>query len=432
MKKALLLLVLLPVAVIVGVKGFIYYKVTSQLDDAIAAASPFVQLSYEGVSSTLGGEILVEGVKVKPYGTSLEVSIDEVGVKFPDLQTLLFIDDDLKKQRIPEQMGFKLNHMRMDLEGLKPYTAVLQSQSDQLMQRYSLLGCPDLEQDDPISVLQQLGYSEMDGSVNMSYRWDRGTRHLVINTDATWHEMSTSSISIQLDSIAALTAAAMVSAPELQSISVSVQDEGYNRRLIEHCAASQQIGSDDFVNIHIAALKAALAEQGVQLGENLFDVYRYYLNVEGPLTFKMYPGSMQQLANLQMYKPEDIPALLGLEIHKGDEVIRDIRIAWEEAKFKEAMATLAEEPEVEAKPEPPRMEQEPSGPQYVDVRPSGLESQMHQTVKITTVDQRNLEGVLVKADVDRIFIDVPMGGGTATLPITRSDITQAQVLKRGS
>lgn len=433
MKKALLLLVLLPVAAIAAVKGFIYYKVTSQLDDAIATASAFAQISYEDVSSTLGGEVLVEGVKVKGYGTDLQVSIDEVGVKFPDLKTLLFIGEDLKKQRVPEQMGFKLNHLRMDLQDLKPYMTMVQSQPDQLMQQYSLLGCTDLEQTDPISVLQQLGYSEVDGSITMGYRWDRSSKHLVFDTDATWHEMSTSSVSIQLDSIAALTAAAMVSAPELQSISVSVQDEGYNKRLIKHCAGSQNISEQDFVNIHMATLKSALAEQGIRLGENLFDVYRYYLNVEGPLTFKMYPGSMQQLASLQMYKPADIPALLGLEIHKGDEVIRDIQFEWDERKFKEAVAAIVEEPKkVEVKPQPQPMQQEASGPQYVDVNPAAIDQQMHKLVKITTADQRQLEGVLVKTGQDRIFIDVPMGGGAATLPISRSDITQVKVLKSGS
>lgn len=432
MRKALLLLVLLPVAAIAAVKGFIYYKVTSQLDDAIAAASAFVQVSYESVSSTLGGEVLVEGLKVKGYGTDLQVIIDEVGVKFPNLKTLLFIGDDLKKQRVPEQMGFKLNHIRMDLQGLKPYMTMLQSQSDQMMQQFSLLGCGDLEQSDAVSVLQQLGYSEMDGSITMGYRWDRSSKHLVIDSDATWHDMSTSSVSIQLDSIAALTAAGLVSAPELQSVAVMVQDQGYNERLVEYCATSQNISREDFINIHVATLKSALEEQGIRLGEKLFDVYRYYLNVEGPLTFKMYPGSLQKLANMQMYKPSDIPALLGLEIHKGDEVLRDIQFEWDERKFKNAVAGLVDEPKAEIKPEPKPMEQEVSGPQYVEIKPAGLEAQMHRVLKITTVDQRKLEGVLVKANKDRIFIDVPIGGGTATLPITRGDIIQVKVLKSGS
>ena len=300
------------------------------------------------------------------------------------------------------------------------------------MQSYSLLGCGELEQSDPINVLQQLGYSELDGSITMRYHWNRADKRLVINTDATWHEMSSSSISIQLDSIAALTAAAMMSAPELQSISVGVEDQGYNQRLVQHCAASQNISKADYVNLHLAALNAALEQQGVRLGENLVDVYRYYLNVEGPLTFKMYPGSLQQLGNMHLYKPSDIPALLGLEIHKGDEVIRDIQFEWDESKFKEAMATLVEEPKAEVKPESKPMQQEPSGPQYVEIKPSMLETQMHEVVKITTADQRKLEGVLVKANDDRIFIDVPMGGGTATLPITRSDIEQVKVLVDGS
>lgn len=429
MKKALVLIILTVAVVVGGVKGFIYYKVTTQLDDAIQAVSPFVSISYEDVSSSLDGEVTVGGVKVKAYGDGLALAIDEVGVKFQNLQTLLFIGDDLKKQRVPEQMGLSLRHVRMDLQNLQPYLEMAKAQSGQPLRDYSLLGCGELEQADPLKVLQALGYSELDSSMTMGYRWDRASKRLTINSDFSWHELTRSAMTIQLDQIATLSAAAMFSEPELKLISVSVEDEGYNARLVEHCAASQNINNDEFITIHMAALRTALGEQGITLGENLFDAYNYYLQSKGELMFQMRPGSLQQLSNLDMYKPRDIPGLLDLEIHMGDTVIRDIEFDWDERKFKQTMAALVEQPQAEAvKSVSKPTVQEPSGPRYAEIRPSMLETQMHQTLRITTVDKRKFEGVLIKTDADRAFISVPMGGGSATLPIKRRDITGLKVL----
>jgi len=429
MKKVLLFLFLVA-AIIGGIKGFIHYKVTSQLNDAIAALSPFARISYESVSSDLDGSVTVEGVKVNGYGNGLSVDVDEIAVKFANIQTLLFIGEDLKNQKMPEEMSLSLRHVRMDLQSLKPYMTMLQAQTQQPFQDYSLLGCRDLEKADPLKVLQMLGYSELDNSMTLGYSWDRSSKNLTIKSAFRWHEMTGSEVVIDLDDIAALSAMAMMSEPELKSISVSLEDEGYNARLVEHCAASQDISGDDFIILHMAMLRSALSDQGVQLGENLYEVYRYYLNSEGPLKFQMYPESVQQLANMDMFKPSDLPALLGLEIHKGDEVIRDISFDWDEGKFKKTMVALA------PKPEPVTQESYVSSSQssqlqvpqadYVDVNVTKLYQQMHKMLRIKTYDNRRLEGVLKKVTDTRIFIDVPMGGGSATLPISIADISQAK------
>ncbi|MEH6358055.1 MAG: hypothetical protein V7745_03640 [Pseudomonadales bacterium] len=429
--KKVFVLILLVVAIVVGVKGFIYYKVTTQLDDAIALVSPFVLITYEDVSSSLEGEVNVEGVKIKAYGNSLELAIDDVGVKFPDLQTLMFIGDDLKKQRLPEQMKLTLDHVRMDLQHLEPYMMLIESQSPQPFQDYTLLGCGDLETASPLNVLQQLGYSELDSTLKLGYRWDRASKRFTIDSDFRWHEMTSSAVTIDIDQIAALSAAALMSQPELKRISVNIEDEGYNTRLLNHCAAEQNVSKDDFVALHIALMKTALAKQGISLSERVFDAYQYYLNAEGGLMLQMRPGDIQQLANLDMFKPSDIPDLLGLEIHMGDEVIRDIEFDWDEGKFKQTMATLIEQPKAkaaatESKSKP--MQQEVSGPQFSEVNPSRLASQMHQTLRITTFDKRKLEGILRKITDERIYIDVPMAGGNATLPVRIADISLVKVL----
>lgn len=160
MKKVLALILLL--AVIIGaVKGIIYYKVTQQLDHAIALVSPFALITYKGVSSSLVGGVNVKGLKIKAYGSNMAITVDDIGVKFSDLIALLFVGEDLKKQRLPEQMKLTLRHVKVDLQSLQPYMSLLGAQSQQTIYDYTLLGCRELQAAPPLDALQQLGYSRM-------------------------------------------------------------------------------------------------------------------------------------------------------------------------------------------------------------------------------------------------------------------------------
>ena len=429
MKKLLLVLVLIA-AVIAGIKGFIYYKVTTQLDETIAALSPFARISYEGVSSDLSGAVMVEGVKISAYGGGISANVDEVVVQFPDLQSLVFAGDQFEKQQLPERMNLRLNHLRMDLQPLVPYMAMLQSASQQPFQDYSLLGCGDLPTAGPLKVFQALGYSELDATVSLGYEWERDAKRLVVNSGFRWHDMTTSDITINLDQVAALSAAAMMSSPELSRIAITVEDEGYNARLVEYCAGIQKVSGDDFIMLHMAMLRGALQEQGITLSENLFDAYRYYLKAVGPLKLQMYPGSIQQLSNAHMFKPSDLPALLGLEIHMGDKVIRDIGIDWDQAKLEQVIAEMepAKKPaEPETRTSEPQTQAETTETGYVEISVAHLNKYINKSLRIKTRDQRYFEGALKQVGDNRFFIDVPMGSGSATLPINLADVERLEV-----
>ena len=94
------------------------------------------------------------------------------------------------------------------------------------------------------------------------------------------------------------------------------------------------------------------------------------------------------------------------------------------------MASLVEQPKAQDKDvaaAPKVMQQESSGPKFAEIKASMLATQMHQTLRITTTDKRKFEGVLKKVTDERIFIDVPMGGGSATLPVRIEDISLVKV-----
>ena len=59
-----------------GSKLLLHHKVESGMDNAVLAGSPYVNFEYDGVSSTLSGELTVDGIRTTVTGFNDEILID--------------------------------------------------------------------------------------------------------------------------------------------------------------------------------------------------------------------------------------------------------------------------------------------------------------------------------------------------------------------
>lgn len=428
MKKLLSWMFVLGVGGVLLVKATIYYRVTAQLDDAIAMVSPFARVTYQGVNSSLSGEVSVEQVMIRAYAVDFPVQIAEISLAFPDLKTLLFIKDDIKNQRLPERMKFSLKHIEIDVEDLKPYLSLTQKDTEQWLQGNGALGCEALEDADAATALQILGYGQLDGSMTLAYGWDKLSKTMTLDMDFSWHDMTRTAMTFEFDEVAALSAVALAQ-PKLKRIALQLDDLGYNGRFAGYCAEQEAITAKEFIDIHLALARGALQEQGIILGEEWFEAYEYYLHATGPLVISMYPDNMKDLANAHLYKPSDIPRLLGLEISMGDRVIRDISMDWDQEKLMASVAAYQKKdnptPAVAPEPEP----QPEVKIQYREIPLERLNDYLNQRVIALTRDGRKFEGELTRSTEQQILINVAMGSGYATLPIKHYDIESVKVLE---
>ena len=88
--KKLLILILLLIAVgYGGVKGYIYYKVKTRMDNLAIQVSPWMGIEYKGISSTLGGTVTLENLTLRPKAFDDYIQIDQLTLTTPDLGFLL-------------------------------------------------------------------------------------------------------------------------------------------------------------------------------------------------------------------------------------------------------------------------------------------------------------------------------------------------------
>lgn len=431
MKKLLSWLVIVAIGGILAVKTYLYFTITEQLDEAITLASPFARVTYADVSSTLKGEVSVRNIKVRPYAVDFQIAIDEIRITFPDLKSLLFVQRDLRNRKLPRQLRVDLEHLQMQVEELKPHLTVADEEAAGWM-RSGALGCAALENSDIATLLQRLGYNRVDISFSSGYRWDPVAKQLKFDSDFLWHEMTRSAMRVEFEKVATLSASSLTQ-PALRSISMEIEDRGYNGRFTNYCAQQDDISAGEFIDIHMALLKTALTDQGIKLGQELFEVYEYYLKSEGAVLISMFPDSTESLANIHLYKPSDLPRLLGLEISIGDRVIRDIRWDWDPQKMAEAVTAYQKrnEPPASQLPEPPLppvIEKERPAV-YRTLPVAQLQRHINREVIIEADDGRLLKGKLARITDRQVFVDVAMGSGYATLPVNREQIRSAQVLE---
>ena len=93
MKKLVVWAFLLGVAAYGGAKLYLHNEVSDAMDMMVMMVSPYASVQYDGVASTMLGELTVEGVTVRVKGFRDELYIDRIGINTPNFFSLLELSD---------------------------------------------------------------------------------------------------------------------------------------------------------------------------------------------------------------------------------------------------------------------------------------------------------------------------------------------------
>ena len=70
-------------------KWYLHYSVSNDLDYAIMMISPYADIQYKGVSSTMTGELSIDGITARFGDFRDDVYIDKVSIKTPSFLHLI-------------------------------------------------------------------------------------------------------------------------------------------------------------------------------------------------------------------------------------------------------------------------------------------------------------------------------------------------------
>lgn len=316
MKKLIIWAVVLATLGYFGSKLLLHHKVAKSVDSAVLVASAFVKIEYEGVSSTLSGELTIDGIRARIDGFNDSIYIERLGIDTPGYFTLLGLTNIAENIRspddvVPEYFGIIAQGIHVPV-----YADYLKE-----LHKLNLEGLDASDADEPAAqcagkygyspqALADLGYSEQVASVSAHFRRGAGsyTMNIVSSIEEMWDVKADLTLA---GNMAAEFSKGARYRPRMRSLQIEYKDRSLNSRVKKYCS---QLGlsEQETLQAQLAALHFFGTENGIEFDEYVIDPYKEFLNGKTTLLITAKPSEPVSFSQISLYKPSDVPALLAL------------------------------------------------------------------------------------------------------------------------
>ena len=316
MKNAIVFVLILGALVFAGTKWHMHRKVGDSVDIAVLMVAPFVEITYEGVSSTLTGQLTVDGVRARVTGFKDEIVIDRIGIDTPNFLSLLKLADIASNPSaiasdMPEYFGFIAEGVRMPVN------------ADYFREMYQLklaaLGVADTDDAAAECVgkygfspkaLAGLGYSEQVVSVAVIFR-QQGSR-FVLDISSSADQMWEVDMQMTLagDLVTELSKGSAYR-PRMSDLRIEYADRSLNNRVRKYCA-SRGLSEEEIFAAQMDAFEFMGQANGIVFDDYMIGPYKEFLGGKTSFVITAKPSEPVTLSQLKLYKPADVPALLDL------------------------------------------------------------------------------------------------------------------------
>jgi hypothetical protein len=316
MKNLVVTVILVAVLGYFGAKFYVHHEVSSNLDMALSMVQPFADIQYDSVSSTMGGELSINGVTARFGSFHDRLEIDSVSLITPSFWHLLKLSDmgqqmDGSDAKIPDELGFALTGMHADV-------------SDDFMKAIAKAArkeAPEIDEDDTaaqcvgkygfsMATLRRLGYNNLVMSMSMGYQQKDGKVMVDMWVDLV--DMYAMKIDMTLDGT--MTPQALASGtykPRMIDGRLEYQDQSLLKKTRALCRR-QGLSDDEVLAAELDAFQAAGIENGVAFDELVLIPYQKFLAGGSKFILTAEPNEPINLSQIDLYNPEDVPALLNL------------------------------------------------------------------------------------------------------------------------
>lgn len=315
MRNLIIAIVVLGVAGFAGVKWKLHRDVEQGVDAALMMLAPVARIEYEGISSTLGGELTIDGIRGRASGFSDDFHIERLGIDTPSFLSLMKLGDIQGaamsgKNPLPSSFGLIVEGLRMPVDSdYGRYVYEAQAQARGVGTDNPANDCTGRHGFSP-DALAAMGYDEYDISMRASLR-QQGGRYVV---DLTTESRDMWEIDVELDLVGDMVrelSKGPAYKPKMRSARLEYTDLSMRDRVAEYC---RRLGLTD-AEVRAAQFDAFMEiglENGVEFDEYVTGPYQEFLDGKSTFVVTAEPNEPVVLSQIAMYKPSDVPALLQL------------------------------------------------------------------------------------------------------------------------
>ncbi len=296
-----------------GAFTYFWYQTNQTVKQAISALAPYAQISYGSIiSSVYPGILGIADVDVIVEGKRLHA--DAITFRAGTIFDLYAL------QKNPH--SYALSQPRLDIRGLQSPAPASDFNRlvDTFDHRYlrtirnlDALGCNNR---DRISLadMTAMGYRGLQGDFSLWSKPQPFSNGYLVELSSSLPGRADYRLTVSLPDTPGdfSQLAHKLSRLELDSISLTSRDRGYNERLQEFCAAELGTDPDSYQRIHLAAVEQFFRRQGIHLGDDELAIYREGLHRGASKQLRVKPRRGFAIEDLRFYQPDDYRELLGI------------------------------------------------------------------------------------------------------------------------
>lgn len=310
-----------------GLKGYIYYQVKSNLDAAIASAAPVAEIRYGGIESSLTGSVSVTDLSVRAFGEEIHLADARIGT--PNVLVLLSTLSELRQGEAPEFLELRLTGLDVGLNGplMNFAQAALQSQAPELPKSYP---CGGKVVFGP-AAWRAMGYQRLSSDVFLRVDTDKDARRVKVQSDWKTANMGAMSVRAEFAGLApSLQAPPDTSDTILRWFEVDYKDHSYYKRWVQYCAKRDKTDPTSFIHAVVNADPTYyMYSWGIVPGSDLRRAYGEFLRVPKSVSVVAHPSVPVKLNLLDHYSPDDLMALLDVRVIVNGHGVESSKVSYE-------------------------------------------------------------------------------------------------------
>lgn len=298
-----------------GAKVYLHHRVSSGLDDALLMATSFADIRYNGVSSTMTGELSIDGITVRMNAFRDPLYIDKLSLITPGFFYLLKLDQLGKPDQefeIPESLGFSVEGVEASTSAdyvQEIYRMGLETKGSAYDADGAAAVCTGKYGYSP-ETLRQLGYEDLVMGMRVAYRQD--DRNLYIDISADVEDMYEVEVTLKLaDKLSKESLMRGNYRPRMIEGRLEYLDRSLNQRTASLCSR-KGLSDSEIEHAQIDALLTSGMENGIEFDDYVIGPYKEFLAGKSTFVLTAKPSEPISLSQIDLYKPSDLPALLNL------------------------------------------------------------------------------------------------------------------------
>ena len=434
LKPVLIILVLIPVLVIGGIKGYMHYKLKHSVDKLVRQSRMFADLSYGSLSTSLNGKLGVHNISIQIHGLDDVIHIDAVEYTPPNLWFMLKDANKVERGELPKSMKLAITGLNLDLYG--DITDKLEAVVNQINNEAQGINhlCGGRLFFGPREY-REMGYEEMTADMSIGYQYDDLNSEIVIEANTLTHDVGAGKLRAVVAGITDSRITRLMHAkeePRLSQMKFTYTDKSYVPRFVKMCAKASKLSRQEYINEEVKQKPAYFSNAwGIVPGDGLRAAYKDFLDNPQTIEVSMELPESVALDKIDMFKTEDIPALIDLKVAVNGKAVQNLSFSFDgksRIDLEDSLSGMFSNKKGKKKKKPLVVKKyDKKLLHFHPVHVSKLRKHIGQYVRLHLDGDKRREGVLVKIQGNILYLSKRMSGGEFSVRVRSSRVKKAEV-----